>query len=100
MNFSQKTTVLIIYAINLLFAAASIFYTLKDPIIGRIIYIVIFILVVWFVLHTSIISDKSANLRKSVKKKLHLNPEKSIVANLFTKDSKKKKNKRKKNGNK
>ena len=59
MNFSQTTTVLIIYGINILFAIASILYTLKDPIIGEIIYIIIFILVIWFVLHTSIISDKN-----------------------------------------
>ena len=63
MNFSQRTTVLIIYAINILFAAASIFYTLKDPIIGQILYIIIFIIVIWFVLHTTIIYDKS-NIKK------------------------------------
>ena len=97
MNFSQRTTVLIIYGINVLFAAASIFYTIKDQMMGIIIYVIIFILVAWFVLHTSIISDKSATLRKTVKEKLHLNPEKSIVANLFTKDKKKKKTKKKKN---
>ena len=34
MNFSQRTTVLIIYGINLLFAAASILYTIKDPVLG------------------------------------------------------------------
>lgn len=95
MNFSPKTTVLIIYGINILFAAASIFYTLKDPIMGKILYIIIFILVVWFVFHTSIISDKSQNVRKSIKKTLHLNPDKSIVANLFTKNTKKTKNKKK-----
>ena len=95
MNFSQKTTVIIIYGINLLFAAASIFYTLKDPIIGRVIYIIIFILVVWFVFHTSIISDKSELLRKNIKKKLKLNPDKPIVTNLFTKNKKKPKNKKK-----
>ncbi len=95
MNFSPKTTVLIIYGINILFAAASIFYTLKDPIMGKILYIIIFILVVWFVFHTSIISDKSQNVRKSIKKTLHLNPDKPIVANLFTKNTKKTKNKKK-----
>lgn len=98
MNFSQRTTVLIIYAINLLFAAASIFYTLKDQMIGIAIYIVIFILVVWFVFHTSIISDKSATIRKSFKEKLHLNPDKPIVTSLFTKEEKKTKKKKKKNG--
>lgn len=70
MNFSQTVTVLIIYAINILFAAASIFYTLKDPIIGEIIYIIIFILVIWFVLHTSIISDKNPKRAKKLREKL------------------------------
>ena len=67
MNFSQTVTVLIIYGINILFAAASIFYTLKDPIIGEIIYIIIFILVIWFVVHTSIISDKNPNRTKKIR---------------------------------
>src|SRR5699024_2917089 len=35
MNFSQRTTVLIIYGFNLLFAFASIFYSLKDPFMGK-----------------------------------------------------------------
>ena len=71
MNFSQRTTVLIIYAINILFAAASIFYTLKDPIIGQILYIIIFIIVMWFVLHTTIIYDKSNIKQKNFKKLFH-----------------------------
>ncbi len=70
MNFSQTTTVLIIYAINILFALASIFYTLKDPIVGQVIYIVIFILVIWFVFHTTIISDKSPEIGNKIKNKI------------------------------
>lgn len=70
MNFSQVVTVLIIYAINVIFAAASIFYTLIDPIIGEIIYILIFILVMWFVLHTTIISEKNPKLTKRVLDKI------------------------------
>ena len=92
MNFSQKTTVLIIYGINLLFAAASIFYTIKDPLIGKIIYIIIFLLVIWFVFHTSIISEKSPKLTKKIKKSLKLDPEKPIVISLFTKNKNKVKN--------
>lgn len=84
MNFSQRTTVLIIYGINMLFAAASIFYTLKDPIKGQIIYIIIFLLVIWFVFHTSIISDKSKEVPKTIKKSLHLDPEKSLISNIMT----------------
>lgn len=72
MNFSQRTTVLIIYGINLLFALASIFYILKDPVIGQILYIIIFIIVIWFVLHTSIISDKNPKRTKKIKQKLKI----------------------------
>lgn len=70
MNFSQRTTVLIIYGINLLFAAASIFYTIKDPTRGIIMYVLILIIVLWFVFHTTIISDKSPEITKKVKSKL------------------------------
>ena len=69
MNFSQTNTVLIIYGINILFAIASIFYTLKDPMIGQVIYIILFILVFWFVFHTTIISDKNLQFTKKLKKK-------------------------------
>lgn len=70
MNFSQRTTVLIIYGINLLFAAASIFYTIKDPTKGIIMYILILIIVLWLVFHTTIISDKSPEITKKVKSKI------------------------------
>ena len=70
MNFSQTKTVLIIYGINILFALASIFYTLKDQIVGQVIYIIIFILVIWFVFHTTIISDKSPELKNKIKDKI------------------------------
>ena len=61
MNFSHRNTVLIIYAINILFATASIFYTLKDTqdvFIGRIIYGILMIVVLIFVLKTDIITSK------------------------------------------
>ena len=77
MNFSPRTTVLIIYAINILFAMASIFYTLKDQMMGIALYIIIFILVIWFVFHTSIISDKNPKLMKKVEEKLKINMKKS-----------------------
>ncbi len=64
MNFSHRNTVLIIYGINTLFAIASILYTLKDNkdvFIGRIIYIILFILVVIFVFKTDIITSRHKN---------------------------------------
>ncbi len=57
-NFSQRKTVLVIYAINILFSIASILYTLKDAYLGIFIYIILLILVLWIILHTSIISEK------------------------------------------
>ena len=89
MNFSQRTTVLIIYGINLLFAAASILYTLKDPIAGQIIYIIIFVIVLWFVLHTTIISDKSPKITKKIKQKLKIDPPQVKVKQAKKKSTKK-----------
>ena len=70
MNFSQTATVLIIYAINILFAAAAIFFSLIDPKIGQVLFIIIFIIVFWFVLHTSIISDKNPKMTKELMNKI------------------------------
>jgi UDP-GlcNAc:undecaprenyl-phosphate GlcNAc-1-phosphate transferase len=70
MNFSQRKTVLVVYAINILFSIAAIIYTIKNAKLGIIIYITLFVLVVWFILHTSIISDKIEEKTKSLEKKL------------------------------
>lgn len=81
-KFSQKTTVLIIYAVSILFSLASIFYVLKDRKIGIIIYIVLVLLITWVILTTDILTDNA---------KLHM---KKIS---FGKKKNKKKNKAKKN---
>ena len=70
MNFSPVVTVLIIYAINIMFSLASIFYITKDKEVGQIIYIVLFILAVWFVFHTSIISEKNPKLLERISNKI------------------------------
>lgn len=59
MNFSQRKTVLIMYGINILFSLSSIFYTLKDPTMGIIVYCIILVIVLWFVLHTTVISENN-----------------------------------------
>ena len=61
MNFSQRKTVLIIYFIDALFSLVSIFYALQNSIAAMIIYCVLMVLVFWFVLHTSIISERLKN---------------------------------------
>lgn len=71
MNFSQKTTVIIIYFINILFALTSIFYVLKDPTAATIIYIILTIIVVWFVCYTNIITEKKPPKLKDIKKRIH-----------------------------
>lgn len=58
MNLSQRTTVLIIYGVDILFALTSIFNVLNDPIIAKIIYAILLIIIIWFVCYTSIITDK------------------------------------------
>lgn len=70
MNFSQRTTVLIIYGINILFALTSIFYVLRDPQAARVIYIILTIILIWFVCYTSIITEKKPPTLTEVKSKI------------------------------
>ena len=64
MGLSHRNTVLVIYAMNILFAAASIFYTLKDHVLGKYIYITILVLIIWLVTRTSIVVDKKDKAKK------------------------------------
>ena len=71
MKFSHRNTVLIIYAVNILFATASLFYTLGSNIsiyLRQAIYIILFVIVFWFVNKTSIITDKHISFKKNKKK--------------------------------
>lgn len=70
MKFSQRTTVLIIYFIDALFALASIFYVIKDPIAGRSVYIILAIFFIWLVVFTDIITDKKPIKIKKIKSKI------------------------------
>lgn len=70
MNFSHRTTVLIIYFINILFALTSIFYVLKDPLAATVIYVILTVIVVWFVCYTNIITEKKPPKLKDIKKKI------------------------------
>lgn len=56
-NFSQKTTVLIIYLITALFSAASIIYALVDKIVGYTIYGFLMIIFIIFVMKTDILFE-------------------------------------------
>lgn len=75
-NFSQRTTVLIIYGIDLLFAAASIIYFLKDKFLGYIIYGILLMIVVLFVLKTDVVIEHEhavhkGNILTKLLKKIH-----------------------------
>lgn len=63
-NFSQTTTVLIIYFIDLLFAVTSIIYIMDNRILSYILYSILIIIVLLFVLKTNIIFEhKKKNKR-------------------------------------
>lgn len=91
-KFSQKTTVLIIYAVSILFSSASVFYALKDRKIGAIIYIILVLLITWVVLATNIVTDNA----KLNLKKIHFPVKKKDNVKKKTLNKKKKVNKAKK----
>lgn len=67
-NFSQKATVFIILGIDLLFAAASVVYVLKDATIGYILYGILLVIVFAFVWKTNVVFDQT-NLISKLKSK-------------------------------
>lgn len=57
LNLSHRNVVLVIYALDILFAVAMLVYMLVDATIGIIIYAILFIVVLLFVMKTNIIID-------------------------------------------
>lgn len=74
-KFSQRTTVLIIYGVSILFSLASILYAVGDKKLAIYVYIVLTILILWVILTTDILTDKARihikpiNFSKKNKKK-------------------------------
>lgn len=68
MKFSHRTTVLIMYYIDALFAFTSIVYVLKDAKLGIFLYIILLAIVLWFVITTNIIVNKD-NTKKRLRKR-------------------------------
>lgn len=70
-NFSQRTAVIIIYLIDLLFASASIIYVLKDNVLGYFIYGILLVIVIVFVAKTNIVFEHNDthNVKKRKTKK-------------------------------
>ncbi|MBE6141187.1 MAG: undecaprenyl/decaprenyl-phosphate alpha-N-acetylglucosaminyl 1-phosphate transferase [Firmicutes bacterium] len=69
MKYSQIWSILIIYAIDILFAAISIFYVLGDNQIAIGIYVLLMILLLFIVLKTDILFDHHEKRKKHGKKK-------------------------------
>ncbi len=68
MNFSHRKTVLVIYYISSLFAFASIVYFLKDSRMGIYIYMTLLVIVLWFVVTTNIVVNKSKKNKTKLRK--------------------------------
>ena len=58
LGLSHRNTVLAIYAMNILFAFASIIYAIDDKKLGIIIYAIILVLILFIISKTSIIKEK------------------------------------------
>ena len=67
-NLSQKATVLIIYAVNILFSIASIVYLLKNRELGFIIYGILLIIFVTFIMKTNVIIEHKKGDKSERKK--------------------------------
>ena len=58
LGLSHRSTVLAIYAMNILFASASIIYAINNKKLGIIIYAIILVLILLIITKTNIIADK------------------------------------------
>lgn len=66
---SQLKSVLIIYAINILFSIASIVYVLGNAKLGQVIYVFLLVIILWFVLTTDILFDRK-KITEEIKDKI------------------------------
>ena len=57
LHLSHRNTVLVIYAVDSLFAIAMLVYVLYDNTVGVIIYAILFIIILIFIMKTNIIID-------------------------------------------
>ena len=64
LNFGTRKTILIIYIINILFSAVSIFYTLGDNKLAIAIYVVLMIMLLFLVLKTDILFKHNLKEKK------------------------------------
>lgn len=82
MNFNQKQTVIIIYIVDFLFAAASIVYALGNPKFGYIIYGILLLLVLAFISKTNIVIEHKSNTKiTNILDKFKISNKKTISKN-------------------
>ena len=67
--FDKKSTLLVIYAINILFSVTTIFYILDDTIEVIICYIALILVVLFLIFKTDVIFERDKTNKKSNKKK-------------------------------
>jgi UDP-GlcNAc:undecaprenyl-phosphate GlcNAc-1-phosphate transferase len=67
-NLSVKTTVIIIYIIDALFALASIVYVLNDTNLGYFLYGLLLIIVITFIAKTNVVFDQEL-IKEKMKEK-------------------------------
>lgn len=70
LNLSHRATISIIYAVSLLFSTLAIFYAIKSVLLGIIASVVIFALLIFLILKTDILCEKSKNKDKENKKEM------------------------------
>ena len=65
LNLSHRNVVLVIYLVDILFAAAMLLYMLYDRTVGIVIYVILFIIVLIFIMKTNIIVDHNRKKEKA-----------------------------------
>ena len=69
---NQTKTVLIIYLIQILFSIASIVYVLRNPMLGKIVYVILLVIIIWLIASTNIVFDRK-KISEGFKKKFNKN---------------------------
>lgn len=64
LNLSHRNVVLVIYAVDILFAGSMLVYMLYDTLVGIVMYSILFIIVLVFVMKTNIIVDRNNKKKK------------------------------------
>ena len=65
---NQTKTVLIIYLIQILFSVASIVYVMRNALLGKIVYAILFLIIIFLVATTNIVFDRK-KISEDFKKK-------------------------------